>query len=307
MPLDERFLSRLEQIVPVFRDEPMARHTTLNIGGPATAYVAATDACALRDVLRVAREAEAPVFMMGAGSNLLVSDSGIDALVVHTWANSQTLDIDEDTTAAWVYAGAPLPRIAYQAAAWGLSGLEWSVGVPGTVGGGVVNNAGAHRSDMASILRAVRVLEGTEERVLKKDELGYGYRTSNFRGPWSDNPPVVLEAEIEVRPDSKDAIKARIAQYTGHRRDTQPSQRSVGSIFKNPSDKAAGRLVEEAGLKGRRSGDAEISTKHGNFIVNRGQARASDVYELVTLIRATVKTAFGIDLELEIQPVGFVL
>lgn len=303
--LNETFLSRLEAIVPVLRDEPMARHTTLNVGGPAAAYVSATDACALRDVLRLAREAEAPVFIMGAGSNLLVSDAGIDALAVHTWANSQTLDIDEDTTAAWVYAGAPLPRIAYQAAAWGLSGLEWSVGVPGTVGGGVVNNAGAHGSDMASILRAVRIFDGQEERVLKKDDLGYGYRVSNFRSAWADAPPVVLEAEIEVRPDDKSAIKKRIEEYVTHRRTTQPSQRSVGSIFKNPPDKAAGKLIEEAGLKGRRAGDAEISTKHGNFIVNRGQARAGDVYELVTLIRETVKTAFGIDLELEIQPVGF--
>jgi len=203
-----------------------------------------------------------------------------------------------------VYSGAPLPRLAYEAAGVGLAGLEWAVGIPGTVGGGVVNNAGAHGSDMAAVIRRIRVTDGRDERIIEQGDLGYGYRESNFRTRWVADPPVVLEVEIALHADSPKAIRHRIAEHAAHRRATQPGQRSVGSIFKNPPGKAAGWLIEQAGLKGRRAGDAQISTKHGNFIVNRGRARASDVNELIRLIQDTVKAQFGVQLELEIQPVG---
>ena len=310
----EQFLSRLETLLPVRRGEPMADHTTFRIGGPAEAYVHPHDCLELHGVVVLAQEWEVPLFLLGAGSNLLVGDNGIPGLVVETWYNrdlpAEKLEAQARHGAASVrvnaFCGVPLPRIAYQTARAGLAGLEWAVGIPGTIGGGVVNNAGAHGSCMADVVQSVLVWSPQGERILMSHELGFGYRDSNFRTRNQDASPhqVIVSVELLLKPDAPEAIESRIAEHVAHRRATQPIQRSVGSIFKNPEGYAAGWLIEQAGLKGRRIGDAQISTKHANFIVNRGHANAAVVNELMLIAQTKIREDFGIQLEPEIQKVG---
>ncbi|MSQ27679.1 MAG: UDP-N-acetylmuramate dehydrogenase [Dehalococcoidia bacterium] len=288
----------------------MSRHTSFRIGGPAEVFVRVDSRETLRTAAAIAAEASLDVLYVGGGSNLLVSDAGAGGLVVETWTNRDPFEgVDlapggDGTVSLWVFSGVPLPRLATMAARRGLSGMEWAAGIPGTVGGGVVNNAGAHGSSMAEAVSAVSVWTPQGDRELRAGELGYGYRTSRFRTGGFDPSTVVLAARLVFRPDEPAAIEGRIAEYTAYRRATQPSQRSVGSIFKNPPGASAGRLLEEAGMKGTRIGDAEISPKHANFIVNRGHARAAEVLELINLTQQRVLAEFGIRLELEIQPVG---
>ena len=308
------FVVELERLLPARRQEPMSRHTTFQIGGPADYYAQAQTVAQLRSVGALAHREGVPLFIIGAGSNLLVSDAGIAGLVVETWSNDDPLaqhppqtDPDNPTQRVLrVYSGVPLPRLALRAAAAGLTGLEWAVGIPGTVGGGVVNNAGAHGSQMADIVRSVLVLDAQGERWVPQEELGYGYRTSNFRTQWVAGapPPVVLAAELALTEAAPAAIQQRIQEYTAHRKATQPSQRSIGSIFKNPPRQAAGWYLDQAGLKGAAVGDAQISTKHANFIVNRGKATAAQVTELMAVAQQRVGEVFGVRLEPEIQPVG---
>ena len=245
----EQFLSRLETLLPVRRGEPLADHTTFRIGGPTEAYVHPHDCQELHKVVVLAQEWEFPLFLLGAGSNLLVGDNGIPGLVVETWHNqdlpAEMLQVEGRHGASSVrvraFCGMPLPRIAYQTARAGLAGLEWAVGIPGTIGGGVVNNAGAHGSCMADVVQSALVWSPQGEHVLKSHELGFGYRDSNFRAQDQDaSPPqVIVSVELLLRPEAPGAIESRIAQYVAHRRATQPSQRSVGSIFKNPEGYAA--------------------------------------------------------------------
>ncbi len=308
--LADRFLDRLAQLGPVRRDEPMSRHTTFQVGGPVLAYLAAPDCATLRAAALLAREWETPLLIIGAGSNLLVSDAGVRALVIETWANGESLgplQECDDGALAWVFAGMPLPRLAHQAAAAGLGGAEWAVGIPGTVGGAAVNNAGAHGGDMAGLLHSLRLLQHGEERVVPAADLEMAYRTTRLRREAdadAGDTAVVLGARLRFQRRRAGELQAHIAEYVAHRRATQPGQRSVGSIFKNPPGHASGWLIEQAGLKGLRIGDAEVSPKHGNFIVNRGRARAADVCELIQRIQEKIRETFGITLELEIQKVG---
>lgn len=312
--LADAFLSELQKLLPVRREEPMARHTTFHIGGPADAYVQARTCQQLQKAVALALHWEVPLFVLGAGSNLLVGDKGIHGLVVETWANedlpAERLQMKASSCVSpvrvWAFCGMPLPRLAYQTARAGLAGLEWAVGIPGTVGGGVVNNAGAHGGAMADVVRLILVQEAGGQRVLTQEELAFGYRVSHFRGPAAElgTTPVILAAELELTPEAPEMLEARIAENVAHRRTTQPSQRSMGSIFKNPEGHAAGWLIEQVGLKGHRIGDAQISAKHANFIVNRGRATATEVNELIYLAQERVAATFGIQLELEIQSVG---
>ncbi|MBI2887682.1 MAG: UDP-N-acetylmuramate dehydrogenase [Chloroflexi bacterium] len=312
--LSETFLSQLQRIAPVRREEPLALHVTLRIGGPAEAYLQARGCRQLRQAAALAHQWEAPLFLLGAGSNLLVSDRGLRGLVVETWANrdaplnlpSPGQPLCPEAMPVWAFAGTPLPRLARRAARAGLAGLEWAVGIPGTVAGGVVNNAGAHGGDMAGVVRSVLVATPAGERVLDPADLDFGYRQSVFRqeAPAAAAPGTILAVELALTRDAPEAIQARMAQYADYRRSTQPSQRSVGSIFKNPEGFAAGWLIEQTGLKGQRAGDAQISSKHANFIVNRGHATAAAVEELILLAQDAVRETFGLTLELEIQRVG---
>ena len=304
----------------VVRGEPMSRHTTLRIGGPADLFVEATSADDLRDIVLLARRDQVRYFILGAGSNLLVSDAGIRGLVILNKARqiefkvkslkSQTgvgpLGGDPAKASTWrvqVESGVILPTLARECIERGLTGLEWSIGVPGTVGGAVVGNAGAHGSDTARSLVSATILDADGSvRNWSPAELQFGYRSSVLK--FQIARPVVLAAEFELKPSTPEECKARAAEFTEKRKRTQPPGATIGSMFKNPPGGYAGRLIEAAGLKGTRAGNAEISNVHANFFVNLGGASAADMVSLIHLAREKVKTMFGVELELEIQLVG---
>ena len=236
------FVVELERLLPARRQEPMSRHTTFQIGGPADYYAQAQTVAQLRSVGALAHREGVPLFIIGAGSNLLVSDAGIAGLVVETWSNDDPLaqhppQTDPDNPAQRimrVYSGVPLPRLALRAAAAGLTGLEWAVGIPGTVGGGVVNNAGAHGSQIADIVRSVLVLDAQGERWVPQEELGYGYRSSNFRTQWVAGAP-----RRWCWPPSLPSLKLRPPPFNSGFKNIPPTVRppSPASAVSAPSSK----------------------------------------------------------------------
>ena len=256
--------------------------------------------------------------VIGGGSNILVSDEGVHQLVVLNRA--RTIEFDESSTIPTVRAesGANFGLLARQAANHGLAGLEWAAGIPGTVGGAVFGNAGAHGGDVSNNLISAGILRIKDEpgqvRVQREEwsveQFQYSYRNSILKRRKLEQPEfsgqrsVVLSAEFRLERSSAEAVKSLMEDYASHRRKTQPPGASIGSMFKNPQDDYAGRLIEACGLKGFQRGDAQISPLHANFFVNLGSARASDVFALITLAHDSVLEKFGIDLELEIELLG---
>jgi len=284
-------------------DERLAPHTTFRVGGPADLFVGAKTIPELVEFVRLAREHGIPFFILGNGSNILMLDGGIRGLVIENHCDYFSLNVtNSDTAILTAESGASLPGLANRLARQGWSGLEWAIGVPGTIGGAVAGNAGAHGSSIGDNLLGVTILdaEGATQR-LPKTECAFDYRTSRFKRNKSE---IVLSAEFAMRRDRPDACIARMNDYTEHRRRTQPTDPSVGSMFKNPSGDYAGRLIEQAGLKGARVGNVEVSRVHANFFVNLGGATASDVMALVEIVRSKVLDKFGIKLELEIEIAG---
>ncbi|HLF29171.1 MAG TPA: UDP-N-acetylmuramate dehydrogenase [Anaerolineae bacterium] len=290
----------------VCANEPLSRHTTSRIGGPADLLVEATNADDLRDLTLAARRDAVPVFILGGGANILVSDAGVRGLTILNKARRLEFLGGGRVRAE---SGVILPTLARECIARGLSGLEWAIGVPGTVGGAVVGNAGAHGRDTASDLKRVWIL-GPDNAVREwsAEELAFEYRgswlKSAIRNPQSEIPPVVLAVEFQLTPGSPVELERKAAEFNEYRRRTQPPGASIGSMFKNPPGDAAGRLIDAAGLKGTRIGRAEISRVHANFFVNLGGAQAQDVLALIDLARKTVREKFGVALELEIELVG---
>lgn len=311
--LPPEMVSRLSPIAAVKENESIARHVTLRIGGPADAYILANSSQKLREIVNIAREYGVDFIVIGGGSNLLVDDGGFRGLVIE---NSNLkghnepihiLDGGEDTCLVKVESGVPLARLAYFLSRKGWGGLEWAVGIPGTVGGGVVNNAGAHGGSMGGVVQSICLLE--RDDVLKEvspAELEYRYRYSNLRYRWREqgHRPVVLGATLRLSREDTEALQKRITFYSARRRSSQPSQSSAGSMFKNPSVQAAGWLIEQVGLKGKRIGDAQISNRHANFIVNRGHAVFSEVDQLMKMAKEKVFHSFGVELEEEVERVG---
>jgi UDP-N-acetylmuramate dehydrogenase len=282
----------------------------------------------------LARQHHVPVFMLGGGANLLISDAGIRGLVIENRANrvefpSSLKEKERGEVKIIAESGAALPNLARRCARRGLSGLEWAVGVPGTIGGAVVNNAGAYGSDMAHNLSRAELLAPTGERVWQPVEwFEYGYRTSRLKkrsvaspqgafgssqlsgvssqkaesGPNEDW--IVLQAELRLTSAPVAEIKARIDEFNRRRKATQPPGATIGSMFKNPPGDYAGRLIEAAGLKGYRIGQAQISPIHANFFQNLGGATATEVMGLIQTAQETVEAKFGVRLELEIEIVG---
>lgn len=285
----------------VLLEEPLARYTTVRIGGPAEIFVEAACEEDIVAVRRIATETGTPLRVLGNGSNVLVSDAGVRGIVLGLGRNFA--DVRFTGSQVTCQAGVLLPRLAKLAAERGLSGIEFGGGVPGTVGGAIVMNAGAHGGEMADITRRVRVVtqDGSVEEY-EREELGFAYRRSRFSG---DRNTIVVGGTFILRPDEPAAIKVRMRQFARRRRSTQPlGLPSSGSVFKNPPGDFAGRLVEQAGLKGTQIGQAMVSLAHGNFIVNCGGATASDVLRLIDLVRQRVHKEFGIELELEVELVG---
>jgi UDP-N-acetylmuramate dehydrogenase len=282
----------------VLADVPLAPYTSFRIGGPVTLFTTPADRDDLKAALAFARMEGLPVHVLGGGGNTLVRDGGFRGMAIHLGA-FQALERRADVVAAG--AGVRISRLLAFCCRQGRSGLEILSGVPGTVGGAVWGNAGAWGGATADVVTTVDLVTAAgEARVVSRQDIPFRYRASGLPAG-----SVVVEANFGLAPGEPAAIRRRISGYLVRRNSSQPVEfRSAGSIFKNPPGDYAGRLVEQAGLKGRRIGNAMISAKHGNYIVNLGGARAADVLRLVALAQERVRDATGVDLELEIRVVG---
>ncbi|MEX2047573.1 MAG: UDP-N-acetylmuramate dehydrogenase, partial [Chloroflexota bacterium] len=280
------------------RDEPMSKHTSLRIGGPADYFVRVTTERDLVGTIAVAREHELPVLMLGGGTNMLVSDRGVRGVVLkNDWSESSV-----DGTTITAASGTPLASVAAVAARNGVVGLEWMATVPGTVGGAVHGNAGAFGSEVKDVLVDATLMDlNGDTWTVSNAELGFAYRTSNLQ----KTPIVVVSARFRGAPGDRATAVRRIKEIANERIAKQPlAQPNTGSIFRNPGGDYAGRLIEAAGLKGATEGGAMISPKHANFIVNVGDATAKDVWKLMQRAQGEVRDRFGVELVPEVELVG---
>ena len=309
----------LMQLQIIFGDRlkervPLSRYTAARVGGLADALISANSKDDLLDIVRRLWNLDVPYLIIGGGSNVLVSDAGIREVVIYNRARQVRFDEAGQHPTVWAESGANFGLIARQAASRGFSGLEWAAGIPGTIGGAVVGNAGAHGNDVAGSLVVAEILHQSqmyddnqeETSALVEDwdvnQFKFGYRTSILKRQKGDL--VVLAAVLKLKRATTDEVQKKIQDFVAFRQRTQPPGASMGSMFKNPSGDYAGRLIESAGLKGTKMGGAEISPRHANFFINHGDATASDIKKLIDLVRSEVGEKFGIDLELEIELVG---
>lgn len=279
----------------------LAPYTSARIGGPADILITAESADELARTIKLLRKEEIEYSMLGGGSNVLVSDRGVRGVVVLNRAKSVRFHSGEEPSVT-AESGVIFSNLANRCAAKGLAGLEWAATVPGTIGGAVYGNAGAFGGDMAASLIWAELLTENGRERFGAGQLGYGYRTSLLKRGEMD--AIVLSAELKLQNSTKEAVTATLEQFGAHRKATQPPGASMGSMFKNPPDDYAGRLIETAGLKGTRIGSAEVSPLHGNFFVSHGATKAEDVRALIELVVKTVREKHGVELELEIELVG---
>jgi UDP-N-acetylmuramate dehydrogenase len=284
----------------------LARFTAVRVGGAADWLITVESADQLAGAAMKLWSLEIPFFVLGGGSNVLISDTGVHDVVILNNARNIRFDLENSPPLVWAESGVNFGLLARQAASRGLSGLEWAAGIPGTVGGAVFGNAGAHGDDMGNSLHVAEILHRTKDGVLREswqvERLAYDYRSSLLKRDGLD--AVILAACFEFQTGNSDEIRAQMDNFNAYRRRTQPSGASMGSIFKNPPDDYAGRLIEAAGLKGTRFDGVEISPVHANFFINHEGATASDFFELIKLVQAKVAEKFGVDLELEIELIG---
>jgi UDP-N-acetylmuramate dehydrogenase len=283
--------------------------TSFRVGGPAELYVAPQSLEDLQASLNWAEEQSLPVTLLGAGSNLLISDRGLPGLVVST-RHLRYTHFDPETGQVTAGAGEPLPRLAWQAAERGWSGLEWAVGIPGTVGGAVVMNAGAHTSCMSDIIINAHVLSLRGElEVFTPQSLRYSYRSSALQASYKFLPTqirLVTQATMQLQPGGDaEAILEITSAHLNHRRTTQPYHLpSCGSVFRNPPPHPAGWLIEQSGLKGFQIGGAQIAQRHANFILNCGGATANDIFRLIRHVQQEVEQRWTLWLEPEVKMMG---
>ncbi|WP_025028064.1 UDP-N-acetylmuramate dehydrogenase [Caldalkalibacillus mannanilyticus] len=285
----------------VWKDEPLAKHTTWKIGGPADILIQPSDREGLITTMREIAAHQLPYRVIGRGSNLLVRDGGIRGVVIKLGEGLDHLKIDDSQVV--VGAGYSFIKLATIVAQQGLTGLEFAGGIPGTVGGAVYMNAGAHGSDVSRVLHSAEILfEDGSLAVLSNEELKYSYRHSILQ---DERKGICLEAKFQLAHGERKDIVDALATHKDYRRKTQPLQYPCcGSVFRNPTPHSAGRLIEEAGLKGYQVGDAQISLLHANFIVNLGNASARDVLTLIEHIKSTIQQKFGVEMHPEVQVVG---
>ncbi|NJO40667.1 MAG: UDP-N-acetylmuramate dehydrogenase [Cyanobacteria bacterium CRU_2_1] len=289
---------------------PLATMTSFRVGGPAELYVAPRTTEDLQASLEWADDRSLPITLLGAGSNLLVSDRGLPGLVIST-RHLRRLHFDSETGQVTAGAGEPIPRLAWQAAEHGWSGLEWAVGIPGTVGGAVVMNAGAHHSCIADLLINTHILslDGSVS-ILTPSDLNYSYRTSILQNNTSQSAPqlirLVTQATFQLRPGGDaDEMLATTSTHLNQRRTTQPYHLpSCGSVFRNPNSYKAGWLIEQTGLKGYQIGGAQVAQRHANFILNCGNATASDIFQLIWYVQHKVEQQWSLWLEPEVKMLG---
>lgn len=307
--LSETAIQRLREAFgdDLQQDVALSRYTSARVGGTADLFLTVHNVSDLQTAVEVAHALSVPYFVMGGGSNILVADSGIRGLVIMNRAREFKFRNTGLSVICTVESGMNLSSLARQCIARGLGGLEWAVSVPGTVGGAVVGNAGAHGGDMNSTLVAATIWEpGHGARIYSNEELAYAYRDSVLKREHGEDVPrrVVLTAELALKPEPVDVLMARADGFTAHRKQSQPAGASTGSMFKNPEHYYAGYLIEAAGLKGVRMGNAAISEKHANFFINEGEATAEDVRALIAEAWHAVREQFGVELELEVELVG---
>ncbi|HEX9332660.1 MAG TPA: UDP-N-acetylmuramate dehydrogenase [Anaerolineales bacterium] len=279
----------------------LAPYTSARIGGPADVLITAESADELARIIKLLRKLDLDYLMLGGGSNVLVSDKGVRGVVVLNRAKGVRFH-NGDQPSVTVESGVIFSNLANRCASKGFAGLEWAATVPGTVGGAVYGNAGAFGGDIAGNLIWTELLTENGREKFTAEQMGYGYRTSILKRGELD--AVVLAAELSLKNSTKEEVTTNIEQFSAHRKTTQPPGASMGSMFKNPNGDYAGKLIEAAGLKGTRIGNAEISPLHGNFFINHGATRADDIRALIQLVMKTVKETQGVNLELEIELVG---
>jgi UDP-N-acetylmuramate dehydrogenase len=303
---DQAFLEEMQSIGGVVRNEPMSRHTTFGVGGPADFYIKVDDRTMLRDAMLTALRHELPYCVLGSGSNVLVGDGGIRGLVIEN--NAHSIDGPEETAPGLarlrVDSGMSFASLARRICRLGYWGLDWAVGIPGSLGGAVVYNAGAYGGSLADALISIDTAsrDGTIE-TLPASALSLEYRGSVFtRGIFRDR--VVLSVELKLRLGDPDAIMQRIAELESKRKKAQPPGRNAGSVFKNPPERPAWWYIDQVGLRGARIEDALISEKHANFFMNVGRARAGAVKALMDVAQSRVWERFGVELHPEVALIG---
>lgn len=296
MNVTARFPARLR----VRTQEPMARHTSFGVGGPADFWVEVRSLDALRLALESADRQGIPRTIMGHGTNTLVADAGIEGLVIYN--RCTTFQSDSPSGRVWVASGHSMARLAGRCARLGLGGLSFAIGVPGTVGGAVYGNAGAFGSDVAAVLESALVWRRTTESETAAGEFKFGYRRSNLHG--DDSRPVVLAATFRVKPDDPAALRGELLALARRRRATQPQGKNAGSFFMNPDGDYAGRLIEAVGMKGKALGGAFVSPIHANFLCAGRGGTAGDVLNLAIAVRDRVAQATGIRLSPEVRLLG---
>jgi len=279
----------------------LAPYTSARIGGPADILITADSADDLARIIKLLGKQDLEYVMIGGGSNVLVSDMGVRGVVVLNRAKTVRFH-NGDQPSVTVESGVVFSNLANRCASKGLAGLEWAATVPGTIGGAVYGNAGAFGGDVAGNLIWTEILTENGREKFTVEQMGYGYRTSALKRGEIDG--VVLLAEFALKNSTKEEVTVKIEQFSAHRKATQPPGASMGSMFKNPNGDYAGRLIEAAGLKGTRIGNAEISPVHGNFFINHANTRAEDIRALIQLAQKTVKEKLGVMLELEVELVG---
>ncbi|RPJ27111.1 MAG: UDP-N-acetylmuramate dehydrogenase [Chloroflexi bacterium] len=279
----------------------LAPYTSARIGGPADVLITAESADELARILKLLHKLDLDYLLLGGGSNVLVSDRGVRGVVVLNRAKGVRFH-NGDQPSVTAESGVIFSNLANRCASKGFAGLEWAATVPGTIGGAVYGNAGAFGGDIAGNLLWAELLTENGREKFTPEQMGYGYRTSLLKSGELD--AIVLAAELSVQNSTKEEVTVKIEQFSAHRKATQPPGASMGSMFKNPNGDYAGKLIEAAGLKGIRIGNAEVSPLHGNFFINHGATKAEDIRALIELVMRTVKETQGVDLELEIELVG---
>lgn len=291
--------------IEIAKERPLAPLTTWQIGGAAAFYAEPATPAELVEALHFAEERALPILAMGGASNMLISDRGFPGLVIRYVDDSVVETRTGDTLRLRVGAGHLLSRLSRRMTRAGWSGLEWAEGIPGTMGGAITGNAGAFQGQIADLVRSVTAVDRagrTKEYAM--EECSFAYRNSIFkqRGPAAG---FVVAATLELRSGNPAALLERMERIASTRKRNSPTGSSCGSVFKNPPGDFAGGLVESAGLLGAEDGEAQISTKHGNYILNRGGATADQVLRLIERARNSVREQFGVELELEVRLVGF--
>jgi UDP-N-acetylmuramate dehydrogenase len=305
--LEPGFVATLGRLAAVRTDEPLSRHTTIGIGGPADAYAVAHSAADLADIVALCRAAAVPFFVLGSGSNIVVGDRGIRGVVIDNNARAES-DPEHHTNGEerFVFraeSGVTFAAIARHLAFAGYAGMEWACGIPGTLGGAVVYNAGAYGGCLGDVLQRIAVATADGDMELAAGDLGFVYRGSDFtRGLMAGR--AVLWAEFALWQGDATALRAQVADYDERRTKAQPPGRNAGSFFKNPPGHPAWKLLDAVGLRGHQVGGARFSPKHCNFLINAGGATAADVAALKRLAQQRIFEEFGVEMENEVSLVG---